>query len=83
MPAPPVFSFAPPAGSPAAAAPAVPFTDAKGLLNYVMESYKLMGPAKGAGIQGVLSSIGVANINDVQPAQYAALFAGVEALKKG
>ena len=77
MPAPP--SFAAPAPAPAGA----PFSDGQGLIAYVMDAYKSMGPTKGAGIQGVLTSIGVANINDVKPEQYGTLFAGVEALKRG
>ena len=79
MPPMPVFTM-PAAAAPVATAPTVPFTDAKGLLGYVMESYKAMGPAKGAGIQGVLTSLGVANINEVKPEQYVAFHAGVEAL---
>jgi len=79
MPPPPVFAM--PVAAPAPAAPGAPFTDAKGLLGYVMESYKVMGPAKGAQIQTVLTGLGVANINDIKPEQYAALFAAVEALK--
>lgn len=82
MPAPP--SFAAPASAPVAPqAPAVPFSDGQGLIAYVMDAYKAMGPTKGAGIQGVLTSIGVQNINDVKPEQYATLYAGVEALKRG
>ena len=82
MPAPP--SFTAPAHAPVAQqAPAVPFSDGQGLIAYVMDAYKSMGPTKGAGIQGVLTSIGVANINDVKPEQYATLYAGVEALKRG
>ena len=82
MPAPPTFTA--PAPAPVAPqAPAVPFSDGQGLIAYVMDAYKSMGPTKGAGIQGVLTSIGVANINDVKPEQYATLYAGVEALKRG
>lgn len=78
MPAPP--SFAAPA--PVAAAPAgAPFSDPKGLIDYVMTSYKTLGPQKGAQIQTVLTSMGYGNINDVKPEHYGALFAGVEALK--
>ena len=87
MPAPPTFappSFAAPAPAPVAPqAPAVPFSDGQGLIAYVMDAYKSMGPTKGANIQGVLTSLGVANINDVKPEQYATLYAGVEALKRG
>ena len=82
MPAPP--TFAPPAFTAPAApvAPSAPFTDGAGLIAYVMGAYKEMGPAKGANIQGVLTSLGYQNINDVKPEHYAALYAGVEALKK-
>ena len=76
MPAPPTF-VAPPPAAPAGA----PFSDAKGLMDYVMSSYKALGPQKGAQIQQVLGSIGASTINEVRPEQYAALFAGVEALK--
>ena len=80
MPPPPAFTM--PTAASAPTAPAVPFSDAKGLLGYVMESYKTLGPAKGANIQNVLTGLGVANINDVKPEMYPALFAGVEALKQ-
>ena len=89
MPAPPSFT-------PAAMAPAMnplptatatsttssaPFTDGKGLIDYVMGAYKALGPQKGALIQGVLTGLGYQNINDVKPEHYAALHTGVEALK--
>ncbi len=76
MPAPPTFT-APPPAAPAGA----PFSDAKGLMDYVMSAYKALGPQKGAQIQQVLTGLGVSTINEVKPEQYAALFAGVEALK--
>ena len=76
MPAPPTFT-APPPAAPAGA----PFSDARGLMDYVMSTYKALGPAKGAQIQQVLTGLGVGTINEVKPEQYAALFAGVEALK--
>jgi hypothetical protein len=82
MPPPP--SFAPPVAPPVAAAPApagVPFNDAKGLMAYVMASYQTLGPQKGAQIQTVLTGLGVQNINDVKPEQYAALYNGIEQLK--
>jgi hypothetical protein len=81
MPPPPVFS-APPVAAPAAPA-AAPFTDQKSLITYVMGAYSALGPQKGAQIQTVLTGLGCTNINDVKPEQYAALFAGVEALKAG
>jgi hypothetical protein len=76
MPAPPTFVAPPPP-----AAPVAPFSDAKGLMDYVMSSYKNLGPQKGAQIQGVLGSIGASTINEVRPEQYAALFTGIEMLK--
>ena len=77
MPAPPSFV----APTPVAAAVGAPFTDPKGLIDFVMTSYKNLGPAKGAGIQGVLTGLGYQNINDVKAEHYAALFTGIEALK--
>jgi len=81
MPAPPAFMAAPVAAPAPAAFIVAPFTDGKGLIDYVMSAYKALGAAKGANIQGVLTGMGYQNINDVKPEHYAALFAGVEALK--
>ena len=77
MPAPPVFAAPVPEAQPTGA----PFTDGKGLIDYVMSAYKAMGAQKGAGIQNVLVSLGYQNINDVKPEHYGALFQGIEALK--
>lgn len=77
MPAPPTFM----APAPVAAVAGAPFSDPKGLIEFVMTSYKNLGSAKGAGIQGVLTGLGYQNINDVKAEHYAALFAGIEALK--
>lgn len=77
MPAPPTFV----APAPAPAATGAPFSDPKGLIDYVMGAYKALGPQKGAMIQGVLTGLGYQNINDVKPEHYAALHTGVEALK--
>jgi len=77
MPAPP--AFAAPVAAPAATG--APFTDGKGLIDYVMGAYKALGPQKGALIQGVLTGLGYQNINDVKPEHYGQLFAGVEGLK--
>ena len=79
MPAPPSFVMPAPVAAPVAAG--APFTDPKGLIDFVMASYKALGPQKGAMIQGVLTGLGYQNINDVKPEHYGALFAGVEALK--
>jgi hypothetical protein len=80
MPAPPTFTPAAPAPV-AAPSAAAPFTDGKGLIDYVMAAYRTMGPQKGAQIQTVLTGLGYANINDIKQSDYAALFAGIEALK--
>lgn len=77
MPAAPTFV----APAPAPAASGAPFTDPKGLIDYVMGAYKALGATKGAEIQGVLTQLGYQNINDVKPEHYGALFTGVEALK--
>lgn len=70
--------------APAAASPSnVPFTDNKGLVAYMMDSYRTLGPIKGAEIQGVLSSVGKTNINEITPDLYATVYAAVEALKAG
>jgi hypothetical protein len=79
MPAPP--SFIAPAPVAAPAPNGAPFTDGKGLIDYVMGAYKALGPQKGAMIQNVLVNLGYQNINDVKPEHYGQLFAGVEALK--
>ena len=79
MPAPPAFVTPAPVAAPAAGA--APFSDPKGLIDFVMASYKALGPQKGALIQGVLTGLGYQNINDVKPEHYAALHTGVEALK--
>lgn len=77
MPPPPVFA----APAPVVPVVNVPFTDGKGLIDYVMKSYSEMGTEKGAGIGNVLNQLGYKNINDVKPEHYAALFAGIEGLK--
>ena len=79
MPAPP--SFIAPAPVAALAPTGAPFSDGKGLIDYVMSAYKALGPQKGAMIQNVLVNLGYQNINDVKPEHYGQLFAGVEALK--
>ena len=76
MPPLPVFTVPAPV-----APPLVPFSDTKGLIDYVMVTYKAIGPDKGAGIQNVLVTLGVANINDVKPEMYEYFYRAVEALK--
>jgi hypothetical protein len=73
---------APAAPVPATASPSnCPITDQPSLVAYVMASYKEMGPVKGNQIQGVLAALGITNINEAKPEQYAAIHSGVEALK--
>ncbi len=79
MPAPPAFVAPAPVAAPVPSG--APFSDGKGLIDYVMGAYKAMGPQKGSQIQSVLTGLGYANINDVKPEHYGALFQGVEALK--
>ena len=80
MPALPTFAAAPAPAAPVAQA--APFADGPGLIAYVMGAYKEMGPTKGAQIQGVLTTLGYQNINDVKPEHYGSLYQGVEALKR-
>ena len=80
MPALPTFAAAPAPAAPVAAG--APFADGPGLIAYVMGAYKEMGPTKGAQIQGVLTTLGYQNINDVKPDHYGSLYQGVEALKR-
>lgn len=71
--------------APAAVAPAapvqVPFSDAQGMMQYVMSSYKEMGPEKGARIQHILVGMGKTNVAEITPDLYGSFFAQVEALK--
>jgi len=79
-PAPPVFT--PPVPEPTVdVATGIPFNDQKGMIAYVMESYKALGSQKGAGIQTVLQALGYNNINDVDPKDYGKLYQGIEQLK--
>jgi hypothetical protein len=80
MPAAPSF-VAPAAAAAQVGTPGAPFSDPKGLIDYVMGAYKALGATKGAQIQNVLVGLGYQNINDVKPEHYGALHAGVEALK--
>ena len=75
MPAAPTFE---PVAAPTNAAP---FTDGKGLIDYVMTVYKELGAEKGAQIQGVLTEMGLQNVNELRPTEYDAFYAKVEALK--
>ena len=78
MPAAPTFEpvvEATPAGN------AAPFTDGKSLIDYVMTVYKELGPEKGAKIQGVLTELGLQNVNELRPTEYDAFYTKVEALK--
>ena len=78
MPAAPTFE---PVVEAAPAGNAAPFTDGKGLIDYVMTIYKELGTEKGAKIQGVLTEMGLQNVNELRPPEYDAFYAKVEALK--
>jgi pyruvate/2-oxoglutarate dehydrogenase complex dihydrolipoamide acyltransferase (E2) component len=80
MPAPPTFAPAAQV-APAPVVTGAPFTNPQELMQYVMGAYQAMGPTKGANIQGILTSLGHSNINDVKPEQYGQLYAAVEQLK--
>ena len=82
MPAPPTFTAPAPVAAPAApVVSGAPFSDTQGLIQYVMSAYQAMGPDKGSRIQGILTSLGCSNINDLKPESFGALYQGVEALK--
>ena len=53
-----------------------PIKDAASLMDFVMTCYK-KDPKQGAKIQPLLQSIGCGAINEVKPAQYAAIYAGL------
>lgn len=78
-PAPMPAFMQPAAPAPASGIPA-PFTDEKGLMDYVMGKYRALGPVKGAMIQNVLSEIGCKNIKDVTADMYSVFFHKVEAI---
>lgn len=75
----PTVSFAP-AVQTISATPTT-FADHNAFVQYVMDSYRALGPIKGAAIQDVLGSVGVKNINDVKAEMYAQVKAGIDALK--
>lgn len=75
----PTVSFAP-AVQTISATPTT-FADHNAFVQYVMDSYRALGPIKGAAIQDVLGSVGVKNINDVKAGMYAQVKAGIDALK--
>lgn len=61
--------------------PAV-FSSKEEMTQFVINSYRALGAEKGAMIQGVLTAMGYANINDVDPARWGELKTGIEALGK-
>ena len=81
MPTPPTFEAPAPAPAPVAAPTAVPFKDNQELTQYVLNVYRELGPQKGMQIQKVLDSMGIKNINDTRPDQYAQFYAGVEQIR--
>ena len=94
MPAAPVFQAPAPAPTPTAPVTATPapavnavpaiaaaFPSKQDMMDFVISSYKALGPEKGSMIQGVLESMGYKNINDVPDTQWGQLKAGIEGLK--
>jgi len=61
--------------------PSCPITDAKTLMDVMMGVYKELGPEKGAKIQDILLSVGCKAVNEVTADKYAAIWAGIQALK--
>ena len=85
MPPAPVFTPAVPVATPAPApvvstGPAA-FASKQEMTDFVISSYKALGPEKGAKIQQVLEGMGFKNINDCPPESWAQLKSGIEALK--
>lgn len=76
MPALPTFMAAP-----AAPVKSAPFSDSKGLMDYVMATYTSLGAEKGSKIQDIMVSMGFEHINDITAASYGLFFEKVEALK--
>ena len=74
---------APVVAAPVVAAPALvaPFDNATGMIGYVTDKWKALGPTRGNEIQTVLTAMGCENINDVTPDKYGQLFAALENLK--
>jgi len=69
-----------PAPAPVPSTVVAPFTDTKGLMDYVMTKYKSLGPIKGGMIQQVLLDLGHSNMSNVPASQYADFYLKVEAL---
>ena len=74
---------APVVSAPVVSAPVVaaPFDNATGMIGYVTDKWKALGPTRGNEIQTVLTAMGCENINDVTPDKYGQLFAALENLK--
>ena len=82
----PVATPVVPVVAPVVAAPVAPvataFASKEEMTQFVINSYRALGAEKGALIQGVLTAMGYANINDVDPARWGELKTGIEALAK-
>lgn len=84
--APPNVTFTPavapvptPVATPVAATPTGITKDQ--FVTTIIDTYKALGPIKGAAIQEVLAAIGAKNINDVPADKYESVLAAVTALK--
>lgn len=57
-----------------------PFSDVKGLQDYVMGKYRTLGPVKGAMIQNCLSELGLRSVSQLTADLYSSFYDKVEAL---
>lgn len=72
---------APQAPQPAPQAyPVSPLNTPNDVMQYCAHKYSVLGPAKGAQMQAVLTALGHATLNTLKPEQYAEFYAKVEAI---
>jgi len=89
VPAPAAVQQPEPVATPAPAAPPVPppaassapFTDTAGLIKYVTETYKALGPEKGMHIQAIMQQFGYDNINAIPVEKFGEFHTAIEQLK--
>ena len=65
---------------PQAGYPPSPLSNPADVMNYCVQKWKVLGPAKGAEMQAILTALGHANLNTLRPEQYAEFYAKTEAL---
>jgi len=77
----PAPAFQMPTPMPAPAAAPAPFSDHAGMMKWTMAKYNALGPEIGGLIQSILQGMGIANINNLAPEQYAEFVAKVEGIQ--